>query len=114
MFNQIMGLFDNSKKHKAREKEFLELGEDLEPHAGDYGPAGKEKKAEEPLDMMPMTPPAMPRTDELTNSKIAALKAEIEALRQRVKFIESKLEIEKEGMAHKYGTPATKDTGWHY
>ena len=122
-----MGLFDKSKKKKAKEKEFLDLDDDLSPTDGDYGPAGSKKAAATDDDMgLPGTPPALQLSGpsgggmaskdlELVNSKLSALKSEIEALRQRVRFIEEKMNLgEKEGMAQKYGTTAPKETGWHY
>jgi len=120
-----MSLFDKAKKKKDKEKEFLDLGEDLEPKGGDYGPAGMETPVAKDEDMGLSTPPIGPspmhsgsavnKDIEIINSKLSALKSEIEALRQRVRFIENKLNLgEKEDLAHKYGTSAPKDTGWHY
>jgi len=122
-----MGLFDKSKKKKAKEKEFLDLDDDLDPAGGDYGPAGPNKTAAASEETgLPGTPSSLQlgahggeglagKDLEIVNSKLSALKSEIEALRQRVRFIEGKMNVgEKEDMAHKYGTAAPKETGWHY
>ena len=115
-----MGLLDLSKKKKEKEKEFLELGDDLDPDSGDYGPAGAPKQPSGDL-AISSPPPGFSggstthKDIELLESKLAALKAEIETIKQRLRFIENKLGAgEKEETFSKYGTPAPKETGWHY
>tara|TARA_Y100000310_G_C20596496_1_gene770786 strand:+ start:331 stop:681 length:351 start_codon:yes stop_codon:yes gene_type:complete len=116
-----MGLLDRTKKKKEKEKEFLELGDDLDPMGGDYGPAGK--PASKPVEGLNISGPPMghamgspvQKDIEILESKLSALKSELEAVKQRLRFIENKLDVgEKEDMSHKYGTQAPKETGWHY
>lgn len=119
-----MGLFDKAKKKKEREKEFLELDEDLDTNRGGYGPAGLDKPAKDDDDLPGMqigSPHSAPSEEmiqkdlEIINSKLSALKSEMEAMKQRIRFIEEKLNLgEKEKLAEKYGTSSPKDTGWHY